>query len=279
MARSNLIIDDAMVTAPELLRVDSLAVSYGRAVTGLRNGTFELRQGEVVALLGANGAGKSTLLRAISGVLSAYRGNIESGTISLRGQSTIGLSARELTRAGVALVPEGRRVFSGMTVEENLRAGTYAARSRKTIAAARERVLDLFPVLRERRGQYGGLLSGGEQQMLAIGRALMGDPQLLLLDEPSLGLAPKMVDSVGEIVDQINAQGTSVLLVEQNASMALEHSSRAYVLEVGVISSSGASTELAASGEIQELYLGSGGAKRATKKDQAMKLSKWEPDE
>src|SRR3954447_14847340 len=202
-----------------VLEVRDLHASYGD-VRVLRNVSLAVNDGEILAVLGNNGAGKSTLLRAISGTLSHQQGTIDAGVIQALGRDVAGLDPAHVVRAGVVQVPEGRRIFGDLTVEENLRAGTFGRIGRKGVAAAHERVVDLFPRLQERRDQRASLLSGGEQQMLAIGRALMSDPKLLLLDEPSLGLAPQLVDRIGEIVQQINEQGTSVVLVEQNAAMA-----------------------------------------------------------
>ena len=221
------------------LEVTDLHVSYG-GVRALRGVSLTVREGEIVAVLGNNGAGKSTLLRAISGTLPLQGGTVESAARSAaRERDLVGLDPAAVVRAGVVQVPEGRRIFGDLTVEENLRAGTFGRVGRKGVGAAYERVFALFPRLHERRDQRAALLSGGEQQMLAIGRALMCDPKVLLLDEPSLGLAPQLVDRIGEIIAQINAQGTAVVLVEQNAAMALKIAHHAVVLEVGRSRSSG----------------------------------------
>jgi branched-chain amino acid transport system ATP-binding protein len=237
-----------------LLEVQDLHVSYG-GVRALRGVSLTVPAGGIVAVLGNNGAGKSTLLRSISSTLALQRGHVDSGSVSLGGQPLIGLDPAEVVHRGVVQVPEGRRIFSDLTVEENLRAGSFGRKGRDG-GDAQQRVFELFPRLEERRAQRAGLLSGGEQQMLAIGRALMSDPQVLLLDEPSLGLAPQLVDQIGEIIAQINEQGTAVVLVEQNAAMALKVATRAYVLEVGTVSLEGAASELAASQEVRERYLG-----------------------
>jgi ABC-type branched-subunit amino acid transport system ATPase component len=244
--------------ARPVLQVRDLAVSYGDAGGALRDVSLELRPGSVLAVLGNNGAGKSTLLRAICGLLPLEGGRIVSGSISFAGERLDGLGPAEIVRAGVVQVPEGRRVFADLTVEENLRAGALALPGRAQRRRELEAVLDLFPRLRERLAQKAGFLSGGEQQMLAIGRALMSGPQLLLLDEPSLGLAPQVVDQVGEIVQEINARGTSVVLVEQNAAMALRVAHRAVVLEVGRVTLEGEASDLAASDEVRCRYLGVG---------------------
>ncbi|GAA2725759.1 ABC transporter ATP-binding protein [Actinocorallia aurantiaca] len=237
------------------LRVRDLRVSYG-PVQALNGVSLEVPQGSVVAVLGSNGAGKSTLLRAISGTLRFHRGSVPSGSVEYAGARLSGLDAPAVVARGITQVPEGRRVFGRMTVAENLRAGTLGVRGRKAAAAAREHVLELFPVLAERAGQRAGLLSGGEQQMLAIGRALMARPRVLLLDEPTLGLAPLMSARIADTVRRINSEGTTVLLVEQNAAMALSLASHAYVLEVGEVVMSGPADELAASDEVRRRYLG-----------------------
>ncbi|MFC4060022.1 ABC transporter ATP-binding protein [Planomonospora corallina] len=239
------------------LAVRDLAVNYG-PVTALRGVSLDVPRGAVVAVLGGNGAGKSTLLRAVSGTLRFQRGGITAGEIGFDGATLSTASTSAVVARGVVQVPEGRRVFARMTVEENLRAGALGARDRRAAAEARERVLELFPVLAERARQRAGLLSGGEQQMLAMGRAMMACPQLLLLDEPTLGLAPLMAARIAETVREINAQGTTVLLVEQNAALALSLASHAYVLEVGEVVLSGPAAELAASDEVRRRYLGVG---------------------
>ncbi len=236
-----------------MLKVTDLHVAYG-GVRAVRGVSLEVGEGEVVAVLGNNGAGKSTLLRTISRTLSLHHGTVVSGSIELNGQK-LGGDAADVVRRGLVQVPEGRRIFKDLTVDENLRAGGLSAgRSRRAHAAAR--VYKTFPRLDERRNQRAGLLSGGEQQMLAIGRALMSEPKVLLLDEPSLGLAPQMVEMVGRLVKGINKQGISVVLVEQNASMALEVADRAYVLEVGEVTLEGRAADLAASDEVRDRYLG-----------------------
>jgi branched-chain amino acid transport system ATP-binding protein len=221
--------------------------------------SLSVAEGEVVAVLGSNGAGKSTLLRSISSTLRMCGGAITEGTVEFEGRRLNGLPAAAIVDGGIVQVPEGRRIFTRLTVEENLRAGGYSVRDRGARSRARQRVLDLFPILEERSEQRAGLLSGGEQQMLAIGRALMSSPRLLLLDEPSLGLAPLVVGRIGEIIGQINRQGTTVLLVEQNTTMALEVASRAVVLDLGQVSLTGTAAELAASTEVRDLYLGHSG--------------------
>src|SRR4051812_40246503 len=241
-----------------LLEVTDLHASYG-GVRALRGVSLMLREGEIVAVLGNNGAGKSTLMRAISNTLALNGGKIDEGAMRLRDRDLAAMGPAAIVRAGIVQVPEGRRIFGELTVEENLRAGTFGRVGRKGVAAAHERVLELFPRLGERLQQRGALLSGGEQQMLAIGRALMSDPKVLLLDEPSLGLAPQLVDKIGEIVQQINEQGTSVVLVEQNAAMALKIAHHAFVLEVGTVALKGPAKELAATEEVRKRYLGIAG--------------------
>ncbi len=241
-----------------MLEVDGLHVTYGGAVRALRGVSLQVPDGKVVAVLGSNGAGKTTLLRTISSTLKLHKGKVDSGSVSFGGTSLIGKDPSACVALGLLQVPEGRRIFSRLTVEENLRAGGMGARDRGSRAAAQKRIYDLFPVLADRRTGRAGLLSGGEQQMLAIGRALMAGPELLLLDEPSLGLAPRIIGQIGEIVREINRQGTSVLLVEQNATMALGVADLAYVLDVGEVALSGPAAELAATEEVQRLYLGHG---------------------
>jgi branched-chain amino acid transport system ATP-binding protein len=241
---------------PSVLSIDALHVTYGGAVQALRGVSMDIPDGKVVAVLGSNGAGKSTLLRAISGTLRLQRGRIESGSIRLGDTDLGSRDPAQTVRLGVVQVPEGRRIFGRLSVEENLRAGGMGNKDKSAKAAAQARVYDMFPVLRERKDQRGGLLSGGEQQMLAIGRALMASPKLLLLDEPSLGLAPRIIGQIGEVIAEINRQGTSVLLVEQNATMALGVADLAYVLDVGEVSLSGDAAELARTDEVQRLYLG-----------------------
>jgi len=260
-----------------MLKVDDVHVRYGGAVSALRGMSLEVPDGSVVALLGSNGAGKTTLLRTISGTLKRYKGKVDSGTITWNDTD---LTARDTSRAvarGVVQVPEGRRIFGRLTVEENLRAGGMGNRDRAAKAKAKERVHDLFPVLQQRSAQRAGLMSGGEQQMLAIGRALMASPQLLLLDEPSLGLAPRVIGQIGEVITEINRQGTSVLLVEQNATMALRVADHAFVMDLGRVSIAGPADELARTDEVQRLYLGHGATGPETPVDRrpARTLSRW----
>jgi branched-chain amino acid transport system ATP-binding protein len=232
-----------------LLEIRGLGVDYGR-VRALGEVSLAIAQGEIVALIGANGAGKTTLLRAISGLVRPA-----AGTIVLSGDEIAGRKADRIVRLGVAHAPEGRRVFARMSVAENLALGAYVRRGRHDDAL--ERVLTIFPRLRERLAQRAGTLSGGEQQMLALGRALMSAPRLLLLDEPSLGLAPLVVQAIFGVIRDLNAAGTTVLLVEQNARQALAIAQRGYVLELGKVVHAGSARELLASAAVAAAYLGS----------------------
>ncbi|HVY09046.1 MAG TPA: ABC transporter ATP-binding protein [Mycobacteriales bacterium] len=231
-----------------LLKIESLRVAYGR-IEALRGVDLEIEQGEIVTLLGANGAGKTTTLRTISGLLKS-----SGGSVTFDGRRIDGLPAHEIVAAGIGHVPEGRRVFPRMSILENLQMGAYQRRT--DLSEDLERVYTLFPVLQERRGQAAGTLSGGEQQMLAIGRALMGRPRLLLLDEPSMGLAPMIVARIFEIIREINAQGTTILLVEQNAAQALRLAGRGYVLETGAIALADRADALLADDRVRSAYLG-----------------------
>jgi len=237
-------------SAEVVLEVAGLEVSYG-AVKALRGVSLNLRRGEIVTLIGANGAGKSTTLRAIMGLVPAV-----SGTVSYRGQSLAGRPTFRIVRDKMTLVPEGRAVFANLTVRENLDLGAYCRHEGQDVTADIERVFTIFPRLKERFRQRAGTLSGGEQQMLAIGRALMSRPEVLLLDEPSLGLAPLLVHTIFEAIENINREGASVLLVEQNANAALKHSHRAYVLETGGVTLAGPSAEIATDPRVKEAYLG-----------------------
>ena len=236
-------------TTPPLLQLRNLQVRYG-SVQALNGLDLEVRQGELVTLLGSNGAGKSTTLRAISALVPA------SGAILWRGASLAGVPAHRLLKLGIGHCPEGRRVLSRQSVADNLALGAYLRRDRDGIAADLERCYGLFPRLAERRQQLAGALSGGEQQMLAIARALMGRPELLLLDEPSLGLAPKLVGEVMRALAQLHREGLTLLLVEQNAQAALEIADRGYVLEAGQLSLQGRAADLLADPSLREAYLG-----------------------
>jgi ABC-type branched-subunit amino acid transport system ATPase component len=241
-----------------MLSVRELHVTYGGTVRALRGVDLDVDAGQVVAVLGSNGAGKTTLLRTISSTLRLHRGRVDRGTITFDGEDLAGKDPARCVAAGLVQVPEGRRIFTRLTVEENLRAGGLGQKDKAVKAKAHQRVFDLFPVLAERRHARAGLLSGGEQQMLAIGRGLMAGPRLLLLDEPSLGLAPQIIGQIGEVIREINDQGTAVMLVEQNATMALAVANTAFVLDVGQVSLSGSAAELAATDAVQRLYLGAG---------------------
>ncbi len=231
-----------------ILEIRSLVVSYGgiEAVKGI---DLNVEQGKIVTLIGSNGAGKSTTLKTIAGLVKP-----KSGTITFNGEPLLGKSTDQIVSRGVTLVPEGRRVFPNLTVEENLRIGAYLRK--ESIRDDLARVYDLFPRLREREWQLAGTLSGGEQQMLAVGRALMAKPQLVMMDEPSLGLAPIVVRGIFDIIREINAQGITVLLIEQNANMALKIADQAYVMQTGVITLSGSGSALAANEEVRAAYLG-----------------------
>ena len=233
-----------------LIALEGLQVAYGgiRAVKGI---SLEVQQGELVCLIGANGAGKTTTLRAITGMLHPA-----AGRIVYEGRDIGGMKPHLVSRQGLALVPEGRGVFAQLTIEENLAMGAYARHDRAGVAADVERAFTLFPRLKERRRQTAGTLSGGEQQMLAISRALMSRPRLLLLDEPSMGLAPLMVERIFEVIRSISAEGVTLLLVEQNARLALEVSHRGYVLESGLVTLSGEAASLLHDPRIREAYLG-----------------------
>src|SRR3954462_1282041 len=233
-----------------LLELDDVHTYYG-AIHALRGVTLNVEEGEIVTLIGSNGAGKSTTLRTISGQLRPRQ-----GTITLRGKEIQSRPAHEIVELGICQSPEGRRVFSRMSVHENLEMGAFARRDRSTIAADFERVYGLFPRLRGRTPQRAGTLSGGEQQMLAIGRALMAAPRVLLLDEPSMGLAPILVEQIFDIIKEINAGGTTVLLVEQNALMALAIANRGYILQTGEIVLSDVASALAKNPAVRSAYLG-----------------------
>lgn len=233
-----------------MLKVENIDVYYGN-IQALREVSLEVNEGEIVTLIGANGAGKTTLLKTLSGLLKPKK-----GTIEYLGKSIAGKAAQGIVKSGISQVPEGRRVFANMSVEENLDLGAYLRKEREGIKKDMERVYELFPRLLERKNQSAGTLSGGEQQMLAMGRAIMAKPKLLLLDEPSMGLAPLMVQTIFKIIKEINEAGTTILLVEQNAHMALSIAQRAYVIETGKVVLSGDAKELQESDEVRAAYLG-----------------------
>lgn len=238
-----------------LLEARDLTVCYG-ALRVLESVSFNVDEGEIVVMIGPNGAGKSTALNAVSGVLDAKGGTIESGEIFFDGESIKGLRTDQLVKKGISLVPEGRRVFPTMTVWENLEMGAYIQKDGKAVAAEIDQVLALFPQLKDRTKRKAGTLSSGEQQLLSLGRALMLKPRLLMADEPSLGLSPNFVDSIFEKLVEINKDGTSILLVEQNARMALEVCDRGYVFEIGTIALEGKQNSLVKDERVQKVFLG-----------------------
>jgi branched-chain amino acid transport system ATP-binding protein len=233
-----------------VLRVENLHVYYG-AIHALQGVSFHVDKGEIVTLIGANGAGKSTILRTLSGILRPRE-----GSVSFNGEEITTVPAEAIVKMGMSQVPEGRRIFAPLTVKENIVMGAYTRSDPAEIQASLDRVHRSFPRLKEREGQYGGTLSGGEQQMLAMARSLMSKPSLLLLDEPSMGLSPILVEEIFKIIVEINRQGTSILLVEQNAQMALSIANRAYVLETGSIVLSGEAKDIASRSEVKTAYLG-----------------------
>jgi branched-chain amino acid transport system ATP-binding protein len=233
-----------------MLTLENISVNYG-AIEALNGISMHVGQGEVVTLIGANGAGKTTTLRTITGLLAP-----RSGRVLYEDEEISGLPTHKLVARGISMSPEGRGVFANLTVRENLQMGAYLKKNKREIAEDMERAYTMFPRLKERQAQKAGTLSGGEQQMLAMGRALMSRPRLLLLDEPSLGLAPLVVHTIFQAIEDIRSEGTTILLVEQNANAALRHSNRAYVLETGQIVMEGSSQDLAADPRIKEAYLG-----------------------
>jgi branched-chain amino acid transport system ATP-binding protein len=237
-----------------VLTIQNLEVVYEDVIRVLEGVSLEVPDGDIVALLGANGAGKTTVLRAVTGLLDVHRGKVTKGTIALDGERIDALSPERIVRSGISQVMEGRRVFAELTVNENLRCGAYT--NGRGLEDNFARVYDLFPILAERRKGLAGYLSGGEQQMLAIGRALMAEPRLLLLDEPSLGLAPLLVQQIRDLIVEINAQGTSVLLVEQNAQMALRIATHGYIVENGSVVMDKPARALLEDEDVQEFYLG-----------------------
>jgi branched-chain amino acid transport system ATP-binding protein len=239
-----------------MLEVANLEVVYNDVVLVLRGLSLEVRDGQIVALLGSNGAGKTTTLRGITGLLDIHEGDITKGSVAFNGNHIHDKDPADIVRMGISQVLEGRRVFAELSVDENLRTGGYTSKSAQKAKDSYERVMELFPVLRDRRKATAGYLSGGEQQMLAIGRALMADPSLLILDEPSLGLAPMLVQQIRDIIVDINQQGTSVLLIEQNANMALSIADYGYIMEVGKVVMDGDPKKLLRDEDVQEFYLG-----------------------
>jgi branched-chain amino acid transport system ATP-binding protein len=239
-----------------MLAVENLEVVYNDVVLVLRGISLVVPDGKIVCLLGANGAGKTTTMRAVSGLLDVHEGDVTKGHVLFDGDDITDLDPSDRVRMGISQVMEGRRVFAELTVDENLRAGAYANRKTGAAREAHDRVMTLFPRLAERRKSIAGYMSGGEQQMLAIGRALMQDPKLLILDEPSLGLAPLLVQQIRDIIVEINQQGTSVLLIEQNANMALSIADHGYIMETGKIVMDGDPEKLLQDEDVQEFYLG-----------------------
>jgi branched-chain amino acid transport system ATP-binding protein len=239
-----------------MLTIQEIAVTYAGVITAVDGVSLEVPTSGVVALLGANGAGKTTILRAVTSLLRMHGGALTRGGITFDGKRIDRLDATRIVRLGIAQVLEGRRLFADLTVDENLRTGAISSRDGAATRRAYDRVMDLFPVLRERRGSLAGYLSGGEQQMCAIGRGLMANPRLLLLDEPSLGLAPFMVQQIRDIIAEISRSGTAVLLVEQNAQMALSIASSGYVLETGRVALSGRAADLLRDESVRQFYLG-----------------------
>lgn len=233
-----------------MLSITDLHVHYG-VIHAIKGVSFEVEKGEIITLIGANGAGKTSVMHAISGIIKK-----SSGKVMLRGKDISSLAPNKIVAAGMVQIPEGRRIFLQMTVQENLEMGAYLQKDKKVLASELEQVYVRFPILKDRRTQIAGTLSGGEQQMLAIGRALLSDPSILLLDEPSMGLAPRLVEQVFEIIQSLNESGTTILLVEQNATMALSIANRAYVLETGKIILEGNAKELIDNPMVREAYLG-----------------------
>jgi branched-chain amino acid transport system ATP-binding protein len=248
-----------------VLELANVEVVYNEVILVLRGLSIQVPDGQIVALLGANGAGKTTTLRAVTGLLDVHDGTITKGSITYDGLTLNGKKPSEIVSTGITQVMEGRRVFGDLTVDENLICGGVSVKDKTVTAEAHERVMELFPRLRERRKQVAGYLSGGEQQMLSIGRALMSSPRLLVLDEPSLGLAPKLVEQIRDIVVDINKSGTSVLLIEQNAMMALSIANYGYIMETGKIVMDGDPRKLLADDDVKEFYLGLHGEEGAKK--------------
>ena len=239
-----------------MLELSNVEVVYNEVILSLRGLSIEVPDGQIVALLGANGAGKSTTARAISGLLDVHDGEITKGSITFDGEDIGEAKPSAIVEGGITQVMEGRRVFAELTVDENLLCGGFTVRDKAKNDASYEQVMTLFPQLKDRRSQVAGYLSGGEQQMLAIGRALMADPKLLILDEPSLGLAPLIIEQIRDIIVEINSQGTSVLLIEQNAMMALSIANFGYVMESGKVVMDGPAQKLLNDEDVQEFYLG-----------------------
>jgi branched-chain amino acid transport system ATP-binding protein len=256
------------------LHVSGLEVSYGNVVA-LRGISVDLAPGAFVSVLGANGAGKTTLVRSVTSLLGLHRGRVMAGTITLDGRDLTTMSSRDIVKAGVAQVPEGRKLFPRLTVEENLLCGAATRRDRNEINANIERVFTLFPRVADRRKQSAGYLSGGEQQMVAVGRALMAQPRYLLCDELSLGLAPMVVAQLFELLSTVSADGVGVMVIEQNARLALQHTQHGYVIELGRVVLDGPSGELQSDTVVQDLYLGGGGEATADFVAAARRPRRW----
>ena len=239
-----------------MLEIANLEVVYNEVILVLRGLSLQVPDGEIVALLGSNGAGKTTTLRAITGLLPVHEGDVTKGSVSFDGTRIDSRKPSEIVKMGITQVLEGRRIFAELTVDENLTTGAISNRDKASVKASYDRVMELFPLLEGRRNDTAGYLSGGEQQMLAIGRSLMTDPKLIILDEPSLGLAPMLVQQMRDIIVEINEQGTSVLLIEQNANMALQIAHRGYIMELGKIVMEGNPEKLLKDEDVREFYLG-----------------------
>jgi len=239
-----------------LLEIANLEVVYNEVILVLRGLSIELPDGEIVALLGSNGAGKTTTARAVTALLDNHNGNITKGSITFDGRDITNASPSSIVKGGIAQVMEGRRCFGELNVDENLQTGAFTNRNKAAVAAQYDKVMELFPILAERRKQLAGYMSGGEQQMLAIGRALMAQPKMLILDEPSLGLAPLLVQQVRDVIVELNREGMSVLLIEQNAMMALSIANHGYIMENGKIVMEGTGSKLLADDDVKEFYLG-----------------------
>lgn len=238
-----------------MLKIEQLQIKYGN-IHAIKGVNLEIKEGESVALLGANGAGKSTILRAITGIIQLYNGTISHGKIHFKGKLLNNIPADKIVKMGLSCVPEGRELFAKLTVLENLRMGAFIVKESKLIGKRLDEVYELFPIIADRKNQIAGTLSGGEQQMLSIGRSLMTDPQLLLLDEPSLGLAPILVERVFEACEKLKKKGTTIFLIEQNANVALNFVDRGYILETGLIKIEGSSESLKNDVNVKKAYLG-----------------------
>ncbi len=251
-----------------MLEVSNLEVVYNDVILSLRGLSIEVPDGQIVALLGANGAGKTTTARAVSGLLDVHNGDVTKGSVTFDGADLVAAKPSAIVEGGISQVMEGRRVFAELTVDENLLCGGFTVRDKDKNSESYHKVMELFPQLKDRRSQVAGYMSGGEQQMLAIGRALMASPKLLIMDEPSLGLAPLIIEHIRDIIVEINSQGTSVLLIEQNAMMALSIANYGYIMETGKVVMDGEAKKLLADDDVQEFYLGlhgDGGEKKSFK--------------